>query len=37
MRVSLRWFWIVLAVIVLAIIGFGVWVLVVAHTFRNGI
>lgn len=37
MRFSLRWLWIVLAVIALAVIGFGVWVLVVAHTFRNGI
>jgi len=34
---SLRWLWIVLAAIVLAVIGFGIWVLVVAHTFRNGI
>ena len=37
MRFSLRWLWIVLAVIALAVIGFGAWVLVVAHTFRNGI
>jgi len=37
MRFSLRWLWIVLAVVVFAVVAFGIWVLVIAHTFRNGI
>jgi hypothetical protein len=34
---SLRWLWIVLAVVLVVAIAFGIWVTVLAHTFRNGI